>query len=328
MRASRERWDAVAKPAGSLGLLEALVTRLAGIKAGAEPRLDKRAALVLCADNGVLAQGVAQTPGEITAVMAQVIAAGRSAVGIMARLASADIIPVDMGMFRRVEAGNLLDRRVADGTADITRGPAMTRAQAERAVWIGVELVRDCKNRGYDILATGEMGIGNTTTSSAVASVLLGIAPEQATGRGAGLSDEGLLRKIDAIERAIAVNAPDPGNALDVLAKLGGFDLAGLCGVFLGGALYRVPVLVDGFISATAALVAARLCPDAANYMLPSHASAEPASELVLAALGLNPMLRAGMRLGEGTGAVAALPLFDMALAVYRELPLLSEIGL
>ena len=146
--------------------------------------------------------------------------------------------------------------------------------------------------------------------------------------RGAGLTDEGLLRKIDAIERAIAINAPDPANALDVLSKLGGFDLAGLCGIFLGGALYRMPVLVDGFISATAALTAARLCPNAANYMLPSHASAEPASELVLTALGLNPVLRADMRLGEGTGAVAALPLLDMALAVYRELPLLSEIGL
>jgi nicotinate-nucleotide--dimethylbenzimidazole phosphoribosyltransferase len=327
MRAAKTRWDTIAKPVGSLGQLEELTIRIAGIQGG-EPNLDKRAVLVLCADNGVCQQGVASTPAEITAVMAGFIAQKRSSVCVMARCANADVIPVDMGMFRTVAEKNLLDRRVASGTADMTSGPAMTRKQAEQAIEAGIELVRSCKEQGYRILATGEMGIGNTTTSSAIASVLLSRDPFEMTGRGAGLDDEGLERKISAIRRAIEVNQPDPEDALDVLAKLGGFDIAGLCGVFLGGALYGVPVLIDGFISATAALVAARLCPNANAYMLPSHASAEPAAKYVLDELRVLPILQANMRLGEGTGAVAVLPLLDMALAVYRELMTFADIGM
>ncbi|MEN6339027.1 MAG: nicotinate-nucleotide--dimethylbenzimidazole phosphoribosyltransferase [Clostridiaceae bacterium] len=327
IRATKARWDSIAKPVGSLGQLEELTIRIAGIQGG-EPNIDKRAVLVLCADNGVCRQGVASTPSEITAVMAGFIAQKRSSVCVMACCANADVIPVDMGMLRVLEEKNLLDRRLASGTADMTQGPAMTRAQAEQAIETGIELVRSCKEQGYRILATGEMGIGNTTTSSAVASVLLARDPFEMTGRGAGLSDEGLERKISAIRRAIEVNKPDPEDALDVLYKLGGFDLAGLCGVFLGGALYRVPVLIDGFISAVAALIAVRLCPNAGAYLLPSHASAEPAAQHVLDELRVLPILHANMRLGEGTGAVALLPLLDMALAVYRELMTFADIGM
>ena len=327
IRATKARWDSIAKPVGSLGHLEELTIRIAGIQGG-EPNIDKRGVLVLCADNGVCRQGVASTPAEITAVMAGFIAQKRSSVCVMARCASADVIPVDMGMLRALNQKNLLDRRIAPGTADMTQGPAMTRAQAEQAIETGIELVRSCKEQGYRILATGEMGIGNTTTSSAVASVLLARDPFEMTGRGAGLSDEGLERKISAIRRAIEVNKPDPEDALDVLYKLGGFDLAGLCGVFLGGALYRVPVLIDGFISAVAALVAVRLCPNAGAYLLPSRASAEPAAQQVLDELRVLPILHANMRLGEGTGAVAVLPLLDMALAVYRELMTFADIGM
>lgn len=328
MRAAQARWNSIAKPVGSLGQLEEAVVRIAGVQRTAAPSISKRAVLVLCADNGVLKQGVASTPGEITAVMAGFIAEKRSSVCIMARLANADVIPVDMGMFRRVDAKGLLDRRVAAGTADMTEGPAMTRAEAATAIETGMELVRDCKARGCTLLATGEMGIGNTTTASAVASVLLSRSPADATGRGAGLDDEGLTRKVAAIERAVEVNKPDPSDALDVLHKLGGFDIAGLCGVFLGGARYGVPVLVDGFISAVSALVAARLCPRAVYCMLPSHVSAEPAGKAVLDELGLLPLVTAGMRLGEGTGAVAAIPLIDMALAVYNELMTFTDIGM
>ncbi|MEN6595013.1 MAG: nicotinate-nucleotide--dimethylbenzimidazole phosphoribosyltransferase [Clostridiaceae bacterium] len=327
IRATKARWDSIAKPVGSLGQLEELTIRIAGIQGG-EPNIDKRAVLVLCADNGVCRQGVASTPAEITAVMAGFIAQKRSSVCVMACCANADVIPVDMGMLRVLEEKNLLDRRLASGTADMTQGPAMTRAQAEQAIETGIELVRSCKEQGYRILATGEMGIGNTTTSSAVASILLARDPFEMTGRGAGLSDEGLERKISAIRRAIEVNKPDPEDALDVLSKLGGFDLAGLCGVFLGGALYRVPVLIDGFISAVAALIAVRLCPNAGAYLLPSHASAEPAAQHVLDELRVLPILHANMRLGEGTGAVALLPLLDMALAVYRELMTFADIGM
>ena len=204
----------------------------------------------------------------------------------------------------------------------------MTRAQAESAVLTGVNLVRAEAERGTRLLAAGEMGIGNTAAASAVTAVLTGTDPEQVTGRGAGLSDEGLQRKISAIRRGMEVNRPDAGDALDVLAKLGGFDLAGMCGLFLGGALCRIPVLIDGFPSAAAALCALRLCPAAGKAMLASHVSAEPAGELLLRALGKKPLITAEMRLGEGSGAVAAMPLLDMALAVYRDCYTFSEGGI
>lgn len=328
MAACRAHWDNIAKPLGSLGLLEDMVARLAGIQGQAEVRIDKRALLVMCADNGVLAQGVAQTPGEITAVMAAVIAAGRSSVCIMADRAGAQVHTVDMGMFQALPHAGLLDRRIAAGTKDMTQGPAMSREEAQKAILAGVDLVADMKAQGYQILLTGEMGIGNTTTSSALASQLLGLEVEAVTGRGAGLSDEGLDRKIRAIQKAVEVNQPDPDDPLDLLHKLGGFDIAGLCGVFLGAALHGLPVLIDGFISAVSALLALRICPWARQVMLASHLSAEPASRAVLEALGLSPLIQAGMRLGEGTGAVAALPLLDMALDVYRDLITYEAIGM
>lgn len=328
MAASRMHWDNIAKPLGSLGLLEDMIVKIAGIQGRPDVRIDKRAVLVMCADNGVLAQGVAQTPGEITAVMARVIAAGRSSVCIMGDRAGADIVTVDMGMFKPLPEAGLLDRRIAAGTKDMTQGPAMSRQEAQRAILAGVDLVADKKAQGYDLLLTGEMGIGNTTTSSALAAPLLGMEVEAVTGRGAGLSDQGLDRKIRAIEKALAVNQPDPEDPLDLLHKLGGFDIAALCGVFLGGALHGLPVLIDGFISAVSALLALRICPWANKIMLASHLSAEPASRAVLDALGLSPLVQAGMRLGEGTGAVAALPLMDMALAVYRDLITYQAIGM
>lgn len=322
------RWNNIAKPVGSLGRLERAVVTLAGAQGTDKPTIDKRAVLVLCADNGVTAQGVASTPPEITAVMAEFIANKRSSVCIMAKCAGAESIAVDMGMFRRVNAAGLLDRRVAPGTADMTLGPAMTREQAMAAIDTGIELVKTCKDEGYNILATGEMGIGNTTTSSAVSAVLLGKSAAEMTGVGAGLDEAGLRRKVAAIETAIAVNKPASADVLDVVAKLGGFDIAGMVGIYLGGALYRMPVVVDGFISATAALVATRIWPEARRSMLFSHVSAEPASRAVLAALDAEPLIQAEMRLGEGTGAVALLPLLDMALAVYNDLMTFADIGM
>lgn len=327
MEAARRHWDTVAKPLGSLGLLEDAVVKLAGLTGG-DLDISKRAVLVLCADNGVLAEGVAMTPGAVTAVMAGFIAAGRSSVCAMARVAKADVIAVDMGMATRVDAPGLLNRRLGDGTANMAKGPAMSRAQAEQGIQTGIDLVRDCKEKGYKLLLTGEMGIGNTTTSSAVASVLLGRAPAEMTGRGVGLSDAGLEAKVGAITRAIEANRPAAADALDVLAKVGGFDIAAMCGVFIGGGLYRVPVVVDGFISGVSALVASRLCPACAAAMLPSHLSKEPAAGYVLEGLGLRPVICADMRLGEGTGAVASLPLLDMALAVYNDVMTYADIGM
>lgn len=328
MAAARARWDNIAKPVGSLGLLEDAVIRLAAIQGREYPLIDKRALIVAAADNGVLAQGVAQTPAAITAVMAALIAQGKSAVGLMAQQAGVDMIVADLGMLTHPDIPGLLDRRIAPGSADMSLGPAMSREQAEQAVAIGMELAQDAAAQGYQIIATGEMGIGNTTTSSAIASMMLAQPVQRMTGRGVGLSDDGLAAKCSAIKRAIAINEPDPADALDVLHKLGGFDIAALTGAFIGGALSRTPMLIDGFISSVAALCAVRLCPNAAYCLLASHASAEPAASLILDELGLHAPIQAAMRLGEGTGAMAVLPLLDMALAVFRELPTFADIGM
>ena len=315
--AAHAHWAGLAKPLGGLGALETLLEDAAALTGSAALDVSRRAVLVLCSDNGVVAQGVSQTDQSVTRAVAENLAARRTSVCQMARTAHCDVVPVDMGMAGDPVPG-VADCRIAAGTADFTQGPAMTRAQAVEAVGRGIRLVQEQKAAGVQLLATGEMGIGNTTTSSAVAAVLLGQPVERMTGRGAGLSDEGLARKVDAICRGILRNEPDPTDPLDVLAKLGGFDLAGLCGVFLGGALEGVPVVMDGFISGVAALCAVRLCPAAAKAVFASHCSSEPAARLVLDALGKAPLLTAGLHLGEGTGAVASIPLWDMALAVYR----------
>ncbi len=327
LRAAQARWDGIAKPLGSLGLLEQAISKIAGLTGTTQVCLDRRAVLVLCADNGVVQEGISQSTSAVTMAVAENLTRGKTSVCRMAAAARAQVIPVDMGMATRPAFPGLVDLRVGDGTGNIAAGPAMSRETAVRAIEFGISLARQCAEQGYQILCTGEMGIGNTTTSSAVAAVLTGSAVPAVTGRGSGLSDGGLERKIAVIERAIALNMPDPRDPLDVLTKLGGFDIAGMTGIFLGGALYRVPVVIDGFISSVSALIAARLCPNALCAMLPSHRSGEPAGALVLDALELKPLIHAEMRLGEGTGAVALLPLLDLALAVYHGSSAFEDIG-
>ena len=311
--AAHAHWASLAKPLGGLGRLETMLEDAAALTGTAELAFSRRAVLVLCADNGVVAQGVSQTDQSVTRAVAENLAARRTSVCQMAKTARCEVVPVDLGM-----AGEPVP----------TTGPAMTRQQAVDAIAAGIGLVRAQKAAGVQLLATGEMGIGNTTTSSAVAAVLLGQPVERMTGRGAGLSDAGLARKLDAIRRGIARNRPDAADPLDVLSKLGGFDIAGLCGVFLGGALEGLPVLMDGFISGVAALCAVRLCPAAEKAVFASHCSTEPAARLVLEALDKAPLLTAGLHLGEGTGAVASIPLWDMALAVYRDCYSFTEGGI
>ena len=314
---AHRRWANCAKPLGSLGLLETALEDIAALTGSEEIDLSQRAVLVLCADNGVVAQGVTQTDSSVTAIVTRNLALRQTSVCQMAAVANCEVVPVDMGVLDFPETPGVLSRRIGNGTGDISMGPAMTREQAEQAICTGAELVREMKEKGVRLLATGEMGIGNTTTSSAVAAVLLDQPVEAMTGRGSGLSDAGLSRKIAAIKRALELNRPDPADPVDVLSKVGGFDIAGMCGIFLGGAVYGVPVLADGLISTVAALCAQRLCPGASKAILASHVSAEPAGKLLLEALGKAPLITAGMRLGEGTGAVAAMPLLDMAKAVY-----------
>ena len=319
------RWDSIAKPLHALGLLEDAVVRMAGITGTPDVTLGKKAVVVMCADNGVVEEGVTQTGQEVTAIVAENMTTGDTSVCRMAAVAGAEVIPVDMGCCRPLN-DKVLDRCVRrGGTRNMTREPAMTREECLQAILAGAELVFGLKEKGYGLLATGEMGIGNTTTSSAVVSVLLDRPVEEVTGRGAGLSSEGLERKISAIRRAVALNQPDPADPIDVLAKVGGLDLAGLVGVCLGSAACRIPVLVDGFISAAAALLAVRLCPRAEYALLASHVSKEPAARMVLEALSLRPFLQAEMCLGEGTGAVAVMPLLEMALAVYRGMTTFEE---
>ena len=316
--ASIDKWNAVAKPIGSLGMLEEDIVRIAALVGTENVSLDKAAAVILCADNGVVAQGISQCGQEVTCAVANNIARNESSVCTMAKTAGIDVIGVDMGMVQPADSPVILNRSISRGTADITRGPAMSSEQALQAIQTGIELVGELKKKGYKIIASGEMGIGNTTTSSALASVLLDMDPEAVTGRGAGLSDEGLQRKIAAIKTAIRVNEPDPDEPLCTLAKLGGFDIAGLSGLFIGGAIHRVPIIIDGFISALAALIAKRLAPKSTCCMLASHMSAEPATQSVMRELGLVAPIQAQLRLGEGTGAVCLIPMLTMALALYN----------
>ena len=327
-RAAQARWDAIAKPLGSLGLLEKAVTDVAALRGDAGVRLDKRTLVVFCADNGVVTQGVTQCGSEVTALVAAALGEGHSTVGPMARAVSCAVLPVDMGMLDFPGHPGVLDLRVQNGTGDVSQGPAMTRESCLRAVLAGAELARRLAGEGSDILLLGEMGIGNTTTAAAVTAALLHLPPEAVCGRGAGLSDAGLARKRQAVERSLDCNAPDAADPIDVLAKVGGLDLAALCGAFLGAASARIPAVIDGFISAAAALCAYRLCPKARAAMLASHVSSEPAAAALLEALGLRAPICADLHLGEGSGAVALLPLLDLALSVYHSGQSFEKLGI
>lgn len=326
MDVARRRWDSIAKPLHSLGKLETLLTRIVGITGDQNADISRRALVAMCADNGVVEEGVTQSGQEVTALVANNFLKGCTTVCVMCQKCGVDIFPVDVGMV--VDTDVRTDYKVAYGTKNMTREPAMTRAEVVEAVEAGIAIAADLKEKGYQILATGEMGIGNTTTSSAVASVLLGQPVEIMTGRGAGLTGDGLQRKIDAIKKAIALNQPDKEDAIDVLAKVGGFDIAGMTGVFLGGAALGMPVVMDGFISCVAALAAVKLCPAAADYILASHISKEPASRLILEYMGMEAVIHADMCLGEGTGAITLFPILDMACAVYNSMSTFEDINL
>lgn len=323
MAACQAHWDAIAKPLRSLGRLEEYVVQVAGIQGTDRVTLGKKALIVMCADNGVVEEGVTQSGQEVTAIVAENFLDTKSCAAIMCKDTGTDIFPVDIGM--AVDTPRVEKRKIAYGTKNMAKEPAMTREEAVRAIETGIQYANELKAKGYGILATGEMGIGNTTTSSAIASVLLDLPPEQVTGRGAGLSTEGLQRKVKAIRQAISLHQPRKEDPVDVLSKVGGLDIAGLVGVFLGGAANRMPVVVDGFISAVAALVAVRLCPVASDSILASHVSKEPAGGLLLDALGKRAPLACDMCLGEGTGAVALFPLLEMGLHIYRDMSTFEE---
>ncbi len=322
MVSARERWNSLAKPLHGLGQLESSVISIAGITGSYEVRTDKKGLLVLCADNGVVEEGVTQTGQEVTSVMAQNFLSGNTTAGILCRKAGIDLMPIDVGMSRETDVPA---RKAASGTKDIVVTDAMTRAQAVESILTGISLVKEAKENGYEILSVGEMGIGNTTTSSAVASVLLDLPAEKVTGTGAGLSREGLERKIQVVNKAVSKRHPDKTDPVDVLARVGGFDLAGLTGVFIGAGCCRIPVVLDGFITCVAALAAVRLNPGILPYLIPSHRSTEPGMDAVLEALQMSPGLDLNLCAGEGCGAVLYLTLLDEAVSVYREMSTFSE---
>lgn len=325
--AAQAALDAKTKPRGSLGELEALACRIAAIRGTATPgRL--RPALVLAAgDHGYARGGVSAYPQEVTGQMLAAFATGGAAIDVLARETGLHLVVVDAGVVEPVEHPAIRALRLGAGTADATAGPAMSREDAAAGLLAGAALAEELAGEGFDIVGTGDMGIGNTTAAAALCAALLPAEPEAVCGRGTGVDDAGLARKVEAVRRALAVNRPDAADPVGVLAALGGYELAVLAGVCLGGAAAGSVVLLDGFVTGAAALVAARLAPAAAGRMVASHRSPEPGHALVLADLGLRPLLDLGLRLGEGSGAALALPLVSAALAILADMATFETAG-
>lgn len=328
MAHARARVDRLTKPLGSLGRLETLAVHLAGILRDARPSCAQKIILTMAADHGVVAEGVSAYPQAVTAQMVANFLRGGAGINVLARLAGARVVVVDMGVAAEIAPHPALVRRkIGDGTKNMAVGPAMSRAQAAAAIDAGRELARGEIERGASCIGTGDMGIGNTTSSAAIAAVMTNRPPEQVTGRGTGVDDPTYQRKLEAIHRALAVNRPDPTDPMDVLAKVGGFEIAGIAGVILGGAQARRPVVIDGFISGAAALIAVALAPQACSYLIASHRSQEPGHRHILHRLGLEPLLDLQLRLGEGTGAALAMPLLEAACRILNEMATFDEAG-
>ncbi len=326
--AGRARQDSLTKPPQSLGRLEELSIQLAGITGQALPKLTYKVILTMAGDHGVAVEGVSAYPQEVTEQMVLNFLRGGAAINVLARHVGARVVVVDMGVAARFEPqAGLVDKKVAPGTQNMTRGPAMSREQATRALLAGAEVVEAEIEMGLDILGVGEMGIANTTPSTAIAAVLTGFPVERLAGRGTGVDDAGLERKIGAVERALQVNHPDPDDALDILAKVGGFEIGGMAGAMLAAAAHQRPVMVDGFISTAAALIAVSLASQARHYLIASHCSQERGHRLMLEWLGLRPLFDLDLRLGEGTGAALGISLAEAACKILGEMATFDEAG-
>ena len=320
--------NTLTKPAGSLGQLEDLSVQLAAIAGKLRPALERKAVIVMAADHGVAREGVSAYPAEVTPQMVLNFLHGGAAINVLARQAHARVIVVDIGVNAEFDPMPGLERRkIAYGTQNLLHGPAMTRTQAEEAIQVGLQTVEQEYARGLDVVATGDMGIGNTTPSAAICAVMTGLPVAQVTGRGTGVDNDGLARKIAAIERALATNQPDRSDPLDVVSKIGGLEIAGLAGVIIGGAARHLPVVIDGFISGAAALIAAGLVPAVKPYLIAAHQSVEIGHRAMLESLGLRPLLNLNLRLGEGTGAVLAFHLLDASVRILNEMATFAGAG-
>ena len=320
--------DYVAKPLDGLGKFEALTAQIGAIQRTEKIDISRKAVIIMCADNGIVAEGISQSGQEVTLAVVKKMAEKQTSVGKMAETIRVDTIPVDIGVNHKSKIPGVLDKRICPGTRNFRNEPAMTEKEAIKAIFTGIEMVSDCKEKGYKILATGEMGIGNTTTSSAVAAALLDCEVAEVTGRGAGLSDEKLIHKQKIITEAIDKYDLKKADALRILETVGGFDIAGLAGVCIGGALYHVPIVLDGVISMVAALLAERIVPGTKDYLIPSHKGKEPAMGRLAKELNVEPVIDAKMALGEGTGAVMMFSLLDIALSVYQDKTTFSDMNI
>jgi len=328
MTEARARQENLTKPHGSLGQLESLSIQVAGIRGVARPRISHKVIFTLAGDHGVTQRGVSAYPSEVTPQMVYNFLRGGAAINVLTRQIGARVIVADLGVASVLGPHALLkNKKVALGTRNMAEGPAMSREQAIRSIEAGLELVEEELTEGMDILGTGDMGIGNTTPSSAITSVLTGADVTTVTGRGTGLDEEGWSHKVKIIEKALAINRPDPKDAIDVLSKVGGFEIGGIAGLILAGARHRIPVVIDGFISGAAALIAASLSPQVKPYLIASHQSDEPGHKKILEHLGLIPLLNLRMRLGEGTGAALGISLVEASLKILDEMATFAEAG-
>ena len=328
MAQARARQDMLTKPRGSLGRLEDLSVQVAGITGQLTPSMDHKTVLVMAGDHGVAREGVSAYPPEVTQQMVLNFLGGGAAINVLSRQVGARVIVVDVGVACDFQPHpGLLNYKVARGTQNIANGPAMTREQAIQSIEAGIRAVESEVKQGLDLVATGEMGIGNTTPSSAITAAITGLPVSRVTGRGTGLTDEQLASKVEVIERSLAVNQPDGKDALDVLSKVGGLEIGGICGVLLGAAAHRVPVIIDGFISGAGALIAVGLCPEVRGYMIAAHNSVEIGHRAVLSHLAIEPLFDLNMRLGEGTGAALAMSMVEGAVRILREMATFASAG-
>ena len=328
MHSARARQDRLTKPPGSLGRLEELSIQLAGMKADPFPSVERKAVIVMAADHGVVREGVSAYPSDVTAQMVLNFLRGGAAINVLARQAGARVTIVDIGVAVEFEPmPGLVRRKVLFGTRNSAQGPAMTREEAAQALQVGVDVLNEEAARGLDLVATGDMGIGNTTPSSAIVAAMTGLPVAQVVGRGTGIDDQALERKIKVIERALDLNRPDANDALDVLHKVGGLEIAGLAGVMIAAASQRIPIVVDGFISTASAMIAAGLAPAVRNYMLSAHQSVEIGHQAMLKHLNLRPLLDLDLRLGEGTGSALAFHLIEASARILREMATFDEAG-
>jgi len=328
MAAAQARQNMLTKPQGSLGRLEELSIQLAGIQGKSVPQVRQKAIIVMAGDHGVVVEKIGNWPQSVTAQMVSNFLRGGAGINVLARHTGVRLVVVDTGVASALKADpQLISRKIALGTQNMAQGPAMSMEQAIKSIETGIEIITAEVAKGLDIVGTGDMGIGNTAVSSAICAVMTGRPVAEVTGRGTGIDDKQLSHKIEVIKQALAVNRPDPKKPLEVLAKVGGFEIGGLAGVMLGAAAQHIPVVIDGFISGAAALIATALSPRLKDYLIASHVSAETGHPVLLEHLGLKPLLNLGLRLGEGTGAALGIFLAEAAARILGEMATFAEAG-